>query len=41
MTAKGRPGILRFSGVAGGGICGTDKGATGVARGIDADGYVN
>ena len=42
MTAKGRSGIRRFSGVAGGNVCGTDKWAAGLARGIgDGDGYVS
>ena len=42
MTAKGRSGIRQFSGAAGGSICGTDKWANGLARGIGgADGYVS
>ena len=40
MTANGWLGIRRLCGIAGGGVCGTNKWATGVVHGIgDADDY--
>ena len=42
MTANGRSGIRRLCDDTGGSVCGTDKRAAGVVRGIgDADDYIS